>query len=126
MNDALIDTSVLIDHSRGNASARDVLLEVAKDGALHSSEMVRAELLILIRKPELAAIESLLNIIIWHPVDKPISEKAGELGRLWLPSHNGIDAVDFVIAATAHLLGIDLITKNTKHFPMFPGLKAPY
>jgi hypothetical protein len=31
-----------------------------------------------------------------------------------------------VIAATAKELGADLVTLNVKHFPMFPGLRAPY
>jgi len=122
----VLDTSVLIDHTRGVSAARDALIHAAQDGDLHSSEMVRVELLVLIRESELAAIASLLDVIVWHPVDRRVAERAGELGRRWLPSHNGIDPADLVIAATAQLIGAEVLTKNVKHFPMFGSIVAPY
>jgi len=123
---SLIDTSVLIDHTRGVAAAHDALLHALDQGALHSSEIVRTELLVLIREDELAAITPLLDQMIWHPVDRPVAEKAGELGRRWLPAYTGIDAADFIVAATAVLLDARLLTRNVKHFPMLDGLTAPY
>jgi len=121
-----IDTSILIDHTRGLQAAHEALTRAVEQGELHSSEIVRTELLVLIRDQELEAIAPLLGAIIWHPVDRQISEAAGSLGRTWLPSHNGIDAADFIIAATATLLNAELLTKNVKHFPMFENLTAPY
>lgn len=123
---AFIDTSVLIDHTRGLQAARDALTRAAEQGELHSSEIVRTELLVLIRDRELAAIAPLLEVIIWHPVDRQVAEAAGSLGRTWLPSHNGIDAADFIIAATATMLNAELLTRNVEHFPMFENLSAPY
>lgn len=122
----LVDTSVLIDHTRGLQAAHDVLTRAVERGELHSSEVVRTELLVLIRDNELKAIEPLLEAIVWHPVDRQVSETAGSLGREWLPSHNGIDAADFIIAATAMLLEAELMTKNVRHFPMFRNLTTPY
>ena len=123
---SLVDTSVLIDHTRGVAAARDALARAAHSGPLHSSEIVRAELLVLIREREWAAITPLLDVIAWHPIDREVAERAGELGRAWLPSHTGIDVADFIIAATAQLFEATLLTRNVKHFPMFPGLRALY
>lgn len=121
-----VDTSVLIDHTRGLPAAHAALARAAERDELHSSEMVRAELLVLIRDQELEVIAPLLEVIVWHPLDRQVAESAGTLGRAWLPSHNGIDAADFVIAATVTLLDAELLTKNVKHFPMFDGLRAPY
>ena len=56
-----VDTSVLIDHTRGLHAAHDALSQAAERGDLHSSEMVRAELLLLIRERELEAIAPLLE-----------------------------------------------------------------
>lgn len=123
---SLIDTSVLIDHTRGVLGAHQALLSAVERGALHSSEIVRTELLVLIRDHELARIEPLIDQIIWHPVDRPVAERAGELGRRWLPAYSGIDAADLIVAATADLLGAELLTRNVKHFPMFDGLAPPY
>ncbi len=123
---SVIDTSVLIDHTRAVPEARDALMAAAAEGELHSSEIVRAELLILIRDAERESIQPLLDVIIWHPVDRQVSELAGELGRRWLPAFTGIDAADFIIAATTRLLDARLLTRNVKHFPMIDGLVAPY
>lgn len=69
---------------------------------------------------------SLLSIFRWHAVDAEVAEKAGELGRAWLPSHRGIDAANLAIAATTVLLRTRLLTMNVRHFPMFSDLTRPY
>lgn len=68
---------------------------------------------------------ALLDSLTWHPLTTHLSEIAGELGRRWLRSHR-LDAADLVIAATAIDIGAGLLTRNVKHFPMFPDLAAPY
>lgn len=68
----------------------------------------------------------LLSTFSWHVVDAAVAELAGELGRRWLPSHQGIDGADLAIAATAVLLDARLLTMNVRHFPMFAGLSRPY
>ncbi|MGI8696526.1 MAG: hypothetical protein ACR2JQ_07730 [Mycobacteriales bacterium] len=52
-------------------------------------------------------------------------KQAGSLGRRWLPSHHAIDGADLAIAATVIRTGSHL-TRNVRHFPMSPGLQAPY
>ena len=37
-----------------------------------------------------------------------------------------LDFPDAVIAATAMHHGLELVTLNLKHFPMFPDLQRPY
>ena len=69
---------------------------------------------------------SLLATLRWHPVDADVAEKAGELGRAWLPSHGAIDGADLAIAATALLLNARLLTLNVRRFPMLPDLRPAY
>jgi predicted nucleic acid-binding protein len=123
---ALVDTSVLIDYLRGLPAAAAVLERERAQGPLQGSEITRLEVLAGMRAQEQPATDELLATVDWHPVDRHIAERAGELGRQWLPSHHIIDAADLAIAATA--LGHDarLLTRNVRHFPMFPGLRAPY
>lgn len=54
------------------------------------------------------------------------SQKAGSLGRQWLPSHHTIDGADLAIAATAIVKRARLLTRNIRQFPMFAELKPPY
>jgi predicted nucleic acid-binding protein len=123
---ALVDTSVLIDYLRGNDAAAELLERERVAAPLHASEITRLEVLAGMRPAEESATQSLLATLIWHPVDEQIAERAGELGRQWLPSHHNIDSADLAIAATALTTGSRLLTLNVRHFPMFAGLKPPY
>lgn len=123
---ALVDTSVLIDYLRGDERAARVLESERVAAALHASEITRLEVLAGMRDAEEQATRTLLRTLVWHPVDADVAEKAGALGRRWLPSHGAIDGADLAIAATVELTGARLLTRNVRHFPMLPGLEAPY
>lgn len=123
---AVIDTSVLIDVLRGNPAAVAVLRSERTRGRLHASEVTRLEVLAGMRAPEEEATRALFAAFVWHPVDERIAEIAGELGRRWLPGNRGIDSADLAIAATAMSIDARVVTRNTKHFPMFAGLTASY
>jgi predicted nucleic acid-binding protein len=123
---ALVDTSVLVDYLRGDERAAAVLEQERALAPLQASEITRLEILAGMRPAEEIATRSLLSILIWHPVDADVAEDAGALGRQWLPSHHTIDGADLAIAATAIRAGAQLLTRNVRHFPMFPGLRAPY
>lgn len=123
---ALVDTSVLIDYLRGEAAAADVLERARVAGTLHASEITRLEVLSGMRVHEEAPTRLLFSTLAWHDVDAAVAEHAGVLGRQWLPSNRGIDGADLAIAATAILIGAELLTLNVRHFPMFPDLRRPY
>ncbi len=122
----LVDTSVLVDYLRGKVGAAQVLEGDRADGPVHASEITRLEVLAGMRIAEETQTRSLLATLRWHSVGVEVAEKAGELGREWLPSHQGIDGADLAIAATAVLLGARLLTMNVRHFPMFSDLARPY
>lgn len=122
----LVDTSVLIDYLRGRPEAGRLLERERARCVLHTSEITRVEVLAGMRPAEEEETRSLLSALRCHSVDVEVAEKAGELGRAWLPSHGGIDTADLVVAATALLLGARLLTLNVRHFPMFQELTPPY
>ncbi len=122
----LVDTSILIDYLRGHRHAAVLLERERGFGVLHASEMTRLEILAGMRSHEEAQTRSLLSALVWHPVDEDVAERAGALGREWLPSHHSIDGADLAIAATAIRLEAKLLTLNVKHFPMFADLQQPY
>lgn len=122
----VVDTSVLIDVLRDVPGAREILDRAGTREPVHSSTAVRAEILIGMRPIEEERTRGLLDQLVWYPVDEAVAEEAGHLGRRWIRSHGGIDTVDFLVAATANLLALPVLTRNLKHFPMFPDLEAPY
>jgi len=59
------------------------------------------------------------------PVTDTIARRAGEhLRRFRRPQ--GIDLVDYVVAATTELNEAELATLNVRHFPMFKELRPPW
>lgn len=123
----VIDTSVLIDHLRGDRNARHALISAADGGErLAASVVTKVEVLAGMRPAEEGPTRRLLDVLDWIPVDDGIAEHAGSLANRYLLSHPGVDPVDFIIAATTETIDGELWTRNLKHFPMFPGLRSPY
>lgn len=123
---ALVDTSILIDYLRGHPDAAELLERERAREVLHASEITRLEVLAGMRPAEEEDTRVLLSTLVWHAVDVEIAEAAGALGRRWLPSHHTIDSADLAIAATAITIDGRLLTRNARHFPMFPDLRVPY
>jgi len=90
------------------------------------SEITRIEVLTNLSSAERRPAEHLFATIDWIAVDEDIARRAGDLGHRFRASHPGIDAADLAVAATTEHLGATCATANVKHFPMFPGLRAPY
>jgi len=123
----VVDTSVLIDHLRGDQNAHHALRAAARSGErLTASVLTKVEILAGMRASEERATRGLMDSLDLVEVDNQIAERAGQLANRYLRSHPGVDPVDYVVAATALQLGADLWTRNVKHFPMFPELSAPY
>ena len=123
----VVDTSVLIDHLRGDERAIGLLKRALASGEpLSASVLTKVEILAGVRVSEERAVRRLFGTLSWIDVDDALAERAGALAREFLRSHPGIDPVDYVIAATVERLDAQLLTRNVKHFPMFPGLSAPY
>jgi predicted nucleic acid-binding protein len=123
----LLDTTVAIDHLRGNQAAIDLLRGlVENDEILAASEVVRFELVAGVREDELPPLEQFFVALSWVAVGEGVARAAGELARKHRRANSGIDDADYLIAATALLLEADLLTTSLRHFPMLPGLQAPY
>ncbi|MGC1184610.1 MAG: PIN domain-containing protein, partial [Candidatus Dormiibacterota bacterium] len=118
--------SVLVEYLRGHHGAAELLERERGEGPLHASEITRLETLAGMLAADEAPTRLLLSSLIWHPVDQEVAEEAGALGRRWLPSHHTIDGADLAIAATVIRTGARLLTRNVRHFPMFPDLQSPY
>lgn len=120
----VLDTSVLIDVLRGLPVAVDYLVSLSEVPAC--SEITRVEVMRGLRSAERAPTERLFHELRWVPLDEMVARRAGNLGRDWRHSHQGLSVGDLVVAATADHLSAQLATCNVRHFPMFKGLAPPY
>ena len=123
----LVDTTVAVDHLRGERAAADLLRSlIDQDEVVAASEVVRFELLAGVRDDELDALEQFFSALSWIPVDEQVARTAGSLARKHRNAYSGIDDADYLIAATTLLLDAELLTTNVRHFPMLADLQPAY
>jgi predicted nucleic acid-binding protein len=122
----VIDSSVLIAYLKGAPEARDVVRPAIETGEAAASVLSRVEIEGGMRTGERTAVARLMSAMHLVPVSDPIAARAGAHLRRYRRSHQGIDVVDYVIAATAELSGARLATLNVKHFPMIPDLRSAF
>jgi predicted nucleic acid-binding protein len=122
----LVDTDILIHHLRGLPQATEWLLSARRGGALAVSAVTVTELIGGMRAGEKAAVLGLVGALRVLPATEVVARRAGELMRQFRRSHQGIGLADYIVAATASVHGADLATLNIKHYPMLPGLAAPF
>ena len=124
MRDILLDTDVAIDYLRGVPVAVDFVQRHEQEIAL--SAVTVAELFAGVRAgQETTELEEFIRLFPVIPVDLEIAKSAGLHRRDFGPSH-GTGLADGMLAATADLHTLGLKTLNTRHYPMFQGLRAPY
>ena len=123
----LVDTSVALDHLQGDLRATALLNDLmAREEVVAASELTRAELLAAVRPGERDASEQFFSVFSWVPVNEEISRAAGDLASARPTTRRNVGAVDYLIAATAIVIGADLVTTNVRRFPMLPELKPAY
>ncbi len=120
----LFDSNILVDYLRNRSEAVeffDSLSAVPKISAITVAELyagVREGL-------EREILDQLISDIIVVEVGNEIAVTGRLLRRRYLKSH-GLEIADAIIAATAQLEGSELVTLNSKHFPMFASVVVPY
>ena len=120
----LLDTDVLIDFLRGYEKA--VSFVNANSSRIILSSVVVAELYAGVKgDAEQATLERFISLFRVIPVDSEIAKTGGLYKRDFSKSH-GVGLADAILAATAESENAELITLNTKHYPMIRGLLPAY
>ena len=110
MADLLIDTDVFIDHLRGHRALK------TDRHRLHYSVITRAEL--FAGTSATAIVSDLLGPLRELPVDRAVAERAGRVRREF-----DVRLPDAVIAATALVHRLGLVTRNRSDFDRIRGLR---
>ena len=123
----LVDSDVLIEHLRGNTTARDWLVQARQSsGPLAISVVSLTEIAGGMRSPERREVMRLLGSMQRFEVSEQVAWRAATLMHEYRRSHNGIGLGDYLIAATALTEGLELATLNVRYYPMFPELARPF
>lgn len=118
----VIDSSILIDHLRGGNRWEKILSELEEGTQFFIPTIVFYELFSgkSSRNVEVARIISnLVKNFQRVELNEEISKKAGEIYR---DITTGLDVPDYIIAASALVVGAEVVTLNIKHFQQIPAL----
>lgn len=120
----LLDTDVLIEYLRGRPKAKAYFDELTTKPLI--SGITVGELYSGVRNDtEEDELRSFLRAFEAVPLSRQIAEVGGLYRRDFGPSH-GVGLADAMIAGTARIRGVPLVTFNRKHFPMLDNVTAPY
>jgi len=123
MAEYLLDTTIIIDHLRGNKKATSYLGEIGMQGDIAGCCCINiAEVYTGVKEKEKEKTDRFIESLYYFEVTKGIAKLAGRLKQKYAKKGKTLAIADVVIAATAMVHGLTLITKNTKHYP-FPELK---
>ncbi len=120
----LLDTDILIDYLRGQPDAVLFVESCIAESCI--SAMNIAELYQGVRNgEEQVKLGKMISAMTCFPMTSEIAQLGGLFARDYKPSH-GCGLADCLVAATADIHGLTLVTLNSKHFPMLRELETPY
>lgn len=120
----LMDTDVMVDFLRGHPKA--VAFVKAEKNRIVFPSILVAELYAGVRNAEeMAVLDALVSMFRVVPLSAAIAQAAGLHKKHYAKSH-ALGLAAAIVAATAEAENAELCTLNTKHYPMFKGLKPPY
>jgi predicted nucleic acid-binding protein len=123
----LLDSDVLVAHLRGHLAAKTWLRRQRQEtGPMAVSVVSVLEVGGGMPSPERREVTRLFASLHVVAVTERIAWRAAELMRAHRRAHSGIGIGDYLVAATADVEGLDLATLDVRHYPMFPGLTAPF
>lgn len=122
----IIDTDVIVDYLRGNPQAIKFLEEALSSSLCAISTITVAELYVGVRDgKERPILDQFIQEFHIATMDEQIAEQGGLYRRDYGKSH-GVGLADAIIAATATILNVPLVTLNKKHYPMLTLVQVPY
>lgn len=118
----LVDTDILIDFGRDQTDAVQTIAVLEQEYQICVSVIIAMELYAGCRsKKELKEIDEMLEDFTFYHITQAVSEKACKWMKKFRSSH-GVEINDMLIAGTAQLNGLKLISKNQKHYKFLPDI----
>ena len=115
----LLDTCVIIDALNNKRGRPALLLDLVRSGhVLACCPINITEVYAGMRPKEEAATEVLLASFLHVPITQPAARLAGEFKRDYARKGMTLNLGDVIIAAVAIHNALNLLTDNTKDFPM--------
>lgn len=121
----LLDTDICSAYLKGDRKVWQKFMQ--HKGRLHVSAITAAEIFAWTLRAKTAparqqSLLDLLNEVIFHDVDRDVSQKFGEMRADQLDHGQFTPEMDLLIAATSLVHGLKLVTHNVQDFVLIPNL----
>ncbi|PIS22022.1 VapC toxin family PIN domain ribonuclease [candidate division WWE3 bacterium CG08_land_8_20_14_0_20_41_10] len=114
----LLDTDVVIWALRNNQKIISFLLEISESGSLGLSTLTIAEIYKNIFPTEIFQTEEFIRRHIIYGVDEDVAKQGGLYWQEYSKQFKTLNIIDCMIASTAYINDLTLVTLNVKHYPM--------
>lgn len=114
----LLDTGLIIRHLRGQQPVVQLLRELGKRERLGVSSVTRMEIRAGMHPDEAFKTQKLLSRFITYDLTLDIADRAGDYIREYRSAGQPLSVPDAIIAATAVIHQLTLVTLNPKDFSM--------
>ncbi len=114
----ILDSDVIIWHLRGHEPTEELLRELEPEQPLGCSVISTFEVWSGVRPEDEESTRRFLSVLYEIPVDGNVALKAAEYWREFRKRGTTLGQADALIAATAHMLKLVLVTYDINHYPM--------
>lgn len=114
----LIDTDIIIWILRGNKKYEEFLQNLKDKDSLSISVITIAEIYKNIYPSEIVKTENVLNELETWDVTPAVAKQAGLYWQEYIKQLKNLNITDCLIAASANVNNLTLVSLNIKHFPM--------
>lgn len=114
----LIDTDIIIWALRGNIKYEEFLQELKDKDSLSISTVTIAEIYKNVFPSEIVKTESVLDELQTWDVTPAIAKQSGLYWQEYIKKLKNLSLTDCLIAATANVNNLTLVSLNVRHFPM--------
>jgi hypothetical protein len=118
----VIDTGLVLRHLRGQRRAVKLLSGLGRSGRLAVSAITRLEVHAGMQPEEKDFTRKLLLRFMTYDLDRELADRAGDLIGENQSRHRSLSVPDAIIATTAVVHGLTLVTLNRTDFGDIPGL----
>jgi len=117
--DYLLDTTAIIDYLRDKSGIPELLERFCVEGGLLCCTPINiVEVYAGMKDKEKEVTDEFLNSLECYDVNREIAKLAGDLKRKYFKRGITLSTPDVLIAATAIMKHLILVTNNAKHFPI--------
>lgn len=119
----LLDSGILILHLRNQKRTTQLLRVLSRTEQLAVSVVTRTEILAGSTTQNRFETRRFLGRFSGLPVTAAIADRAGDISSTLRQNGLTVEVPNAIIAATAILHNVPLLTLNRKHFEIIPGLR---